>query len=153
RPLQRSPTARCKVGQLPLFPFRVPSSNISVPERLRVTFNPTSDLGVGEFQSDVDFISLNESIDTSSPMGKMIFTVLGAVAESERNIIRERVTAGLKRAKKEGKTLGRPKVIVNRERVRELYKQGDSVRAIASKLGLKKSTVHSIVTSKAPSQG
>src|SRR6516162_1878871 len=55
----------------------------------------------------VDFISLGESIDTSTAMGKMVFTILGAVAELERNIIRERVTIGLHRARKEGKTLGR----------------------------------------------
>jgi len=61
-------------------------------------------LALEEFQSlGVDFISLNGSIDTSKAMGKTVFTVLGAVAELERNIIRERVTAGLRRAKKEGK--------------------------------------------------
>ena len=103
-------------------------------------------LALEEFQSlGVDFISLNESIDTSTAMGKMVFTVLGAVAELERNIIRERVTAGLRRAKKEGKTLGRPRVIVDREKVRQLHGQGNSVRIIAAQLGLTKSTVHSIV--------
>ena len=103
-------------------------------------------LALEEFQSlSVDFISLNESIDTSTAMGKMVFTVLGAVAELERNIIRERVTAGLRRAKKEGKTLGRPRVIVDREKVRQLHGEGNSVRVIAAQLGLTKSTVHSIV--------
>jgi len=103
-------------------------------------------IALEEFSSlGVDFISLNESIDTSSAMGKMVFTVLGAVAELERNIIRERVTMGLKRARKEGKVLGRPKVVVDRERVRSLHNQGNSVRAIAAQLGLTKSTVHSIV--------
>lgn len=93
----------------------------------------------------VDFISLGESIDTSTSMGKMIFTVLGAVAELERNIIRERVTMGLNRARKQGKQLGRPKVVVDREKVRDLHKAGASVRTIAAQLGLTKSTVHSIV--------
>src|SRR5262245_14102490 len=103
-------------------------------------------LALEEFQSlRIDFISLNESIDTSTAMGKMVFTVLGAVAELERNIIRERVTAGLRRAKKEGKSLGRPRVIVDREKVRLLHGQGNSVRLIAAQLGLTKSTVHSIV--------
>jgi DNA invertase Pin-like site-specific DNA recombinase len=103
-------------------------------------------LALEEFQSlGIDFISLNESIDTSTAMGKMVFTVLGAVAELERNIIRERVTAGLQRAKKEGKTLGRPKVIVDREKVRDLHGKGNSVRTIAAQLGLTKSTVHAIV--------
>lgn len=49
----------------------------------------------------------------------MVFTVLGAVAELDRNIIRERVTAGLRRAKEEDKTLGRPRVIVDRVKVRQ----------------------------------
>jgi DNA invertase Pin-like site-specific DNA recombinase len=103
-------------------------------------------LALEEFNSlSVDFISLGESIDTSTSMGKMIFTVLGAVAELERNIIRERVTMGLNRARKQGKQLGRPKVIVDRDKVRKLHKDGNSVRTIAVQLGLTKSTVHSIV--------
>jgi len=69
----------------------------------------------------IDFVSLNESIDTSTPMGKMIFTVLAAVAELERSIITERVHAGVQRARKEGKTFGRPKIIVDREKVRALH--------------------------------
>src|SRR5262245_44969136 len=56
----------------------------------------------------IDFVSLNESIDTSAPMGKMIFTVIGAVAELERSLIRERVMMELDRARREGKKLGRP---------------------------------------------
>ena len=52
----------------------------------------------------VSFVSLSESIDTSTPVGKMIFTVLGAVAELERNLIRERVHMGISRARKQGET-------------------------------------------------
>ena len=55
----------------------------------------------------IDFVSLSESIDTSTPMGKMIFTVSGAVAELERNLIKERVHMGISRARKQGKRLGR----------------------------------------------
>src|SRR5262245_57177765 len=100
-----------------------------------------------EFQSlGIHFVSLTESIDTSTPMGRMVFTVLGAVAELERSLICERVSSGLARAKKQGKQLGRPKVIVDREKVRLLRAQGNSVRTIAAQLGLTKSTVHHIVT-------
>src|SRR5262249_51252523 len=53
----------------------------------------------------IDFVSLNESIDTSTPMGKMVFTILAAVAELERSIITERVHAGVHRARKEGKNI------------------------------------------------
>jgi resolvase-like protein len=64
--------------------------------------------------------------------------VLAAVAELERNIIRERVTAGLRRAKNEGKTLRRPRMIVDRERVRQMPGQANSVRIIAAQFGLSK---------------
>jgi DNA invertase Pin-like site-specific DNA recombinase len=100
-----------------------------------------------EFQSlGIHFVSLTEAIDTSTPMGKMVFTVLSSVAELERSLIVERVNAGLTRAKKQGKTLGRPRVIANREKIRQLHSQGNSVRTIAAQLGLTKSTVHAIVT-------
>src|SRR5260370_28803886 len=56
----------------------------------------------------VEFVSLSEQVDTSTPTGKMIFTVLGAVAELERSLIAERVRAGLRNARAKGKRLGRP---------------------------------------------
>jgi DNA invertase Pin-like site-specific DNA recombinase len=56
----------------------------------------------------VAFVSLSESIDTSTPAGKMVFTVLGAVAELERSLIGERVKAGLANARAKGVRLGRP---------------------------------------------
>lgn len=56
----------------------------------------------------IEFVSLSESIDTSTPTGKMVFTVLGAVAELERNLIGERVRAGIRNAKARGTRLGRP---------------------------------------------
>lgn len=63
------------------------------------------------FQSlDIAFISLTESVDTSTPYGKMVFTVLGAVAELERSLIAERITAGLRRAAKAGRRPG-PKIV------------------------------------------
>lgn len=58
----------------------------------------------------VQFVSLSEQIDTSTPTGKMVFTVLGAVAELERSLIGERVRAGLRNAKAKGKKLGRPPI-------------------------------------------
>jgi DNA invertase Pin-like site-specific DNA recombinase len=93
----------------------------------------------------VDFISLNESIDTSTPMGKMVFTILGAVAELERSLIKERVQAGVDRARRQGKALGRPKRIVDRERVCALYAQHRSVRKVAKLTGVGKDKVAAIV--------
>jgi DNA invertase Pin-like site-specific DNA recombinase len=57
----------------------------------------------------VAFVSLSEQMDTSTPTGKMVFTVLGAVAELERSLIAERVRAGLRNARAKGKRLGRPR--------------------------------------------
>src|SRR6185437_14645285 len=58
----------------------------------------------------VEFVSLTEGVDTSTPAGKMVFTVLGAVAELERSLIVERVKAGLRNARAKGKHLGRPQI-------------------------------------------
>src|SRR5499425_2726417 len=88
----------------------------------------------------VDFVSLSESIDTSTPMGKMIFTVLGAVAELERNLIKERVHMGISRARKQGKRLGRPKRIFDREKALAL-RQTLSVREVARQLGVSRGVV------------
>jgi DNA invertase Pin-like site-specific DNA recombinase len=97
----------------------------------------------------VDFISLNESIDTSTPMGRMVFQILGAVAELERSLIRERVQAGVDRAKKQHKRLGRPPRVVDRERVCTLYSEHRSVRIVARLTGVSKNKVASIVSSSA----
>jgi len=70
----------------------------------------------------------------------MIFTVLGAVAELERNLIRERVAMGIHRARKQGKELGRPRAVFDREKARNLA-ETMSVRAIAKQLGVSKSLV------------
>ena len=90
----------------------------------------------------VDFISLSESIDTSTPMGKMVFTVLAAVAELELSLIRERVVMGLQRAKAQGKRLGRPRGSAqDAEIIKQLKSEGLSVRQIAQALQTSKSTV------------
>src|ERR1700676_3696650 len=105
----------------------------SVSHLLRVleTFNA---LGIA-------FVSLREQIDTSTPAGKMIFTVLGAVAELERSLIAERVKAGLRNARAKGKQLGRPKVVVDRARMAALRAAGYGWKKIARELGVGVSTV------------
>lgn len=84
----------------------------------------------------IEFVSLSEQIDTSTPTGKMIFTVLGAVAELERSLIAERVRAGLRNAKAKGKRLGRPAKQVNPAQIAALRAQGASWRAIGAQLGV-----------------
>ena len=90
----------------------------------------------------IEFVSLSEQVDTSTPMGKMVFTVLGAVAELERSLIAERVRAGLRNARAKGKKLGRPRKAVDRARIALLRRSGASWRAVAEKLGVSVGTVH-----------
>jgi DNA invertase Pin-like site-specific DNA recombinase len=89
----------------------------------------------------VEFVSLSEQVDTSTPTGKMVFTVLGAVAELERSLIVERVRAGLRNAKAKGKSLGRPRVAVDAARIAVLRLQGLSWAKIGERLGLGEGTV------------
>jgi DNA invertase Pin-like site-specific DNA recombinase len=89
----------------------------------------------------IDFISFSENIDTSTPTGKMIFTVLGAVAELERCLIIERVRAGLRNARAKGTRLGRPRVFVSDSRIETLRASGASWRTIAKELGVGTGTV------------
>ena len=90
----------------------------------------------------IDFCSYEDSIDTSTNHGKLVFTIMGAIAEFERSLIRERVLAGIRRAKENGMRLGRPPLEVDTEKVKELAFKGISVRAIAREMGISKSLVH-----------
>jgi DNA invertase Pin-like site-specific DNA recombinase len=83
----------------------------------------------------IEFVSLSEQVDTSTPMGKMVFTVLGAVAELERSLIVERVRAGLRNARAKGKRLGRPRVVVDAHRIASLRARGASWRVVARQMG------------------
>lgn len=97
------------------------------------------------FQSlGVEFVSLSEQMDTSTPTGKMVFTVLGAVAELERSLIVERVKAGLRNARAKGKRLGRPQKPVDPARVARLRQNGQSWAAIAKQLGVGVATVYRV---------
>lgn len=93
----------------------------------------------------VDFISLSEAVDTSTPMGRMVFTVIGAVAELERSLIRERVMMGLNRAKARGKKLGRPSVSVDLEEAVRLRAEGLTYQEIGERLGVSRTTVSEIL--------
>jgi len=84
----------------------------------------------------VEFCSYSEQLDTGTPAGKMVFTVLGAVAELERSLIAERVRAGVRNARAKGKKLGRPRVTVDASQVAALRAQGASWPAIARSLGV-----------------
>ncbi len=88
----------------------------------------------------IEFVSLSEQVDTSTPMGKMVFTVLGAVAELERSVIVERVRAGIRNARAKGKRLGRPRSYVDAAEINRLRAQGASWRAVGAALGVSAAT-------------
>lgn len=89
----------------------------------------------------IEFVSFSEQMDTTTPTGKMIFTVLGAVAELERSLIAERVRAGLRNARAKGRRLGRPTVRASADDIARLRGEGLSVAAIAKLLGVSVGTV------------
>src|SRR6266516_900542 len=89
----------------------------------------------------IEFVSFSEQMDTSTPMGKMMFTVLAAVAELERSLIVERVKAGLRNARAKGKRLGRPRVSVSAAKIQELRAEGLTLREIATRCRVSKTTV------------
>ena len=88
----------------------------------------------------IEFVSLSEQVDTSTPTGKMVFTVLGAVAELERSLIVERVRAGMRNARAKGKRIGRPPRThlseESRRAIAHAYQQGEcSLRRLAARFG------------------
>ena len=89
----------------------------------------------------VAFVSLREQVDTSTPMGKAMFTIIAAISELERDLIRERVIAGVRRAQAMGKHCGRPKREIDLRAAKALLAQNLSVRQVADMLGLPRSTL------------
>lgn len=103
-----------------------------------------------EFQHlGVGFISLREQLDLASPTGRVMFAVIGAMAEFERELIRERIQAGLRRARaqgtRSGKPIGRPRRVFHRNQVASLRSEGHSLRAIAQSLQVSRRTVARIL--------
>jgi len=91
----------------------------------------------------VRFIAITQGLDTDqqNPASRFLLHVLGAAAEFERSLIRERVSAGMRAAKKAGKAVGRPRRIFNRDEVRELRGKGMSIASISQQLGIGVGTV------------
>jgi len=90
----------------------------------------------------IEFVSFSEQMDTTTPAGKMVFTVLGAVAELERSLIVERVKAGLRNAKAKGKRLGRPRRLLDTKTIAALRTQGVGWKAIARDMGVGVGTLY-----------
>jgi DNA invertase Pin-like site-specific DNA recombinase len=108
------------------------------------TIQALSDRGVG-------FKSLQESIDTTTPGGKLVFHVFGALAEFERDLIRERTNAGLKAARARGRKGGRPKSLSDKQRqqaVTLLKDSSNSIADICRTLKISRSTLYRYVPGK-----
>jgi len=105
-----------------------------------------------EFRSlGIEFISLHEGVDTSTPNGRLIFGIFASIAEFERELIRDRVKSGIAAARSKGTRLGRPRVNVDAARIASLRTQGRSVREIAEELGYSRSLVHKTIANPGPS--
>ena len=90
----------------------------------------------------LSFISLKDNLDLSTPSGRLMFQIIGAMAEFERALIQERVRAGLRNAKAKGGTLGRPRIAVDASQIARLRSQGASWRNISKQLGVSIGTAH-----------
>ena len=97
---------------------------------------------------EVGFISYQDNLDLTTPQGRLMFHIIGAMAEFERELIRERVKAGIENARRKGKKIGRkPAAPVDIEKAIQLHKQDPSlsVRVIANKTKLSKSLVGKVL--------
>lgn len=90
----------------------------------------------------IDFVSYDNNLDTSTPTGKLVFQIVGAVAEFEKDIIRERVVAGLANARSKGKRLGRPPIEQTiYDKAVKMRSEGSSFRKIGRALGIDEGTI------------
>lgn len=92
----------------------------------------------------IQFMSYSENIDTATPMGQAMFTMIGAMAQLERDIIKERIKAGVAAARARGSVLGRPKTTQS-VKILELRAQGKSLREIAREVGIGVASVHRVL--------
>ena len=92
----------------------------------------------------IEFVSLHEGVDTSTPNGRLVFGIFTSIAEFERQLIRERVRSGLAVARARGKRIGRPRKIVDAVKIARLRADGASWRTIAAQLGVSVGTAYNV---------
>jgi DNA invertase Pin-like site-specific DNA recombinase len=101
---------------------------------------------------NIEFVSFREQIDTGGPLGRALVVIIGAIAELERNLIIERVRAGMRRAKLEGRHIGRRPLDLDREAILLDRQHGRSLGQIAKDHGISRATVHRLVQEQTSSQ-
>jgi len=89
----------------------------------------------------IDFVSLHEGVDTSTPNGRLVFGIFATIAEFERELIRDRVRAGMRNARAKGRQIGRRRAVFDPEQARFLLASGQSLAQIGAAFGMSASTV------------
>ena len=89
----------------------------------------------------IEFISRRENVDTSGPMGRLFVTIISAIAELERSFVADRVKSGMRRAKLEGRQIGRSRLDVNREQVAQDRRSGMSLTQVAKRHNISRASV------------
>lgn len=115
-------------------------------DRLARSTRQLYDLSEQMKDKGVEFVSLQDNIDTTTSTGKAMFGMLAVFAEFERDIIRERTQAGLNAARKSGRVGGRPNIKSDtKRRIKSLKESGESAKDIAREYGIGRSTVYKII--------
>ena len=99
---------------------------------------------------NIEFISFREQIDTGGPLGRAVVVIIGAIAELERSLIVERVRAGMRRAKLEGRHIGRTALVLDRAAILRDRQRGDSLGQLAKSYRVSRSTVHRVLAEHGP---
>jgi DNA invertase Pin-like site-specific DNA recombinase len=94
---------------------------------------------------NIEFVSFREQIDTGGPLGRAIVVIIGAIAELERNLIIERVRAGMRRARLEGRRIGRKPVEVDREAIFRDRSRRQSLGQLARTYSVSRTTIHRVL--------
>jgi DNA invertase Pin-like site-specific DNA recombinase len=99
---------------------------------------------------NVEFVSFRENIDTGGPLGRAIVVIIGAIAELERNLIIERVRAGMRRARLEGQHIGRKPLVLDRAAILRGREQGHSLGQLAKSHRVSRATIHRVLRAGVP---
>jgi DNA invertase Pin-like site-specific DNA recombinase len=102
---------------------------------------------------NVEFLSFRENLDTGGPLGRAVVVIIGAIAELERNLIVERVKSGMRRARLEGRRIGRPALNLNKEDIVRERRRGQSLGQIAKTFRISRTSVGRILAEAGVPQG